>query len=58
MMMLQRFLALTAGVSATSLRSAMVKAIAEEPPSRSYERFYCRVLCGLGIPACQSGLAA
>ncbi len=58
MMMLQRFLALTAGVSAPSLRSAMVKAIAEEPPSRSYERFYCRVLCELGIQPCQCGLAA
>ena len=55
MMMLQRFLALTSGVSAPSLRSAMVKAIAEEPPSRSYERFYCRVLYELGIiQACQA----
>ena len=53
-MLLQRFLALTADVSATSLRPAMVKAIAEEPPSRSYERFYCRVLCELGIQACQA----
>lgn len=58
MMMLRRFLALTADVSATSLRPAMVKAIAEEPPSRSYERFYCRVLCELGIQPCQCGLAA
>ena len=57
-MTLQRFLALTAGVSATSLRPAMVKAIAEEPPWRSYQRFYCRVLCELKIQACQGGLAA
>ncbi len=57
-MTLQRFLALTADVPATSLRAAMAKAIAEEPPSRSYQRFYCRVLCEIGIQACQGGLAA
>ena len=57
-MMLQRFLALTADVPATSLRAAMAKAIAEEPPSRSYQRFYCRVLCEVGIQACQGDLAA
>ena len=57
-MTLQRFLGLTADVPATSLRAAMAKAIAQEPPSRSYERFYCRVLCKLEIQACKGELAA
>ena len=57
-MTLQSFLVLTADVSATSVRAAMAKAIAQEPPSRSYQRFYCRVLCKLGIRACTGELAA
>ena len=57
-MTLQHFLALTTNVPAISLRAAMIKAIAAEPPSRSYERFYCRVLGELGIQACNGALAA
>ena len=57
-MTLQSFLALTTDVPATSLRAAMGKAIAQEPPSRSYQRFYCRVLCKLGTRARKGELAA